>query len=244
MPIHKRATMALACVLSFMPVAQWAQEMTGTELLDKAVAYHDPHGHWSTFQGKLSIEMVTPKEAPRLSLILLDLPNDHFESHVRKEGHTIKSILKKDICELLLNDSPVIADTYRERFNITCERAKMMKDYYTYLYGLPMKLKNPGTIINPKVTKASFKGKDYLRLRATYEKGVGEDIWYFYFDPLTYALQVYQFFHNETENDGEYILLDDLLEVNGIKMPKVRAWYYNKDNTYLGTDHLRKGGPL
>ncbi|MCV6629519.1 MAG: DUF6503 family protein, partial [Flavobacteriaceae bacterium] len=62
---------------------------------------------------------------------------------------------------------------------------------------------------------------------------------YFYFDPDTYAMEVYQFFHDETKNDGEYILLTETKEISGIKMPKNRAWYYNKDNTYLGTDKLQ-----
>lgn len=244
MPIHNwGATIFLGALLISSTVFR-AQEMTGSELLDKAIAHHDPNEQWRTFQGKLSIEMTSPKDTPRLSLILLDLPNDRFESHVQKDGHTIKSVLQRGECTLLLNESPVIADTYRERFNITCERAKMMKDYYTYLYGLPMKLKNPGTVIDPKVVRTTFKGTEYLSLKVTYEAGVGNDTWYFYFDAQTYALKVYQFFHDEAANDGEYILLDGILEVNGIHMPKVRAWYYNKDDTYLGTDHLRKGGPL
>ncbi len=29
------------------------------------------------------------------------------------------------------------------------------------------------------------------------KKEVGEDTWYFYFDPLTYAMEVYQFYHEE-----------------------------------------------
>ena len=57
-------------------------------------------------------------------------------------------------------------------------------------------------------------------------------------------MEVYQFYHDEAKNDGEYILLTDILEVNGINMPKTRAWYYNKNNDYLGTDVLLKGGPL
>jgi len=116
----------------------------------------------------------------------------------------------------------------------------MFKNYYTYLYGLPMKLKDPGTILDSKIQTKTFKGKKYLVLKATYKAEVGDDIWYFYFDPETYAMEVYQFFHDESINDGEYILLKDQEEINGIKMPKTRAWYYNKDDKYLGTDVLYK----
>ena len=54
-------------------------------------------------------------------------------------------------------------------------------------------------------------------------------------------MEVYQFYHEEEKNDGEFILLSDLEMVNGIKMPKNRAWYYNKEEKYLGTDFLSFG---
>ena len=50
-------------------------------------------------------------------------------------------------------------------------------------------------------------------------------------------MEIYQFFKEEKDS-GEYILLSELETINNIKMPKIRAWYYNKDNTYLGTDIL------
>lgn len=71
-----------------------------------------------------------------------------------------------------------------------------------------------------------------------------KDTWYFYFDPDTYAMEVYQFYHDESKNDGEYILLKGITEINSIKMPKVRSWYYNKDDKYLGTDTLIKTSAL
>nr|WP_262709923.1 DUF6503 family protein [Allomuricauda onchidii] len=113
-------------------------------------------------------------------------------------------------------------------------------EHYTYLYGLPMKLKDPGTILSDKVQTKTFKGKEYLVLKVNYEGGVGDDVWYFYFDPKSYAMEVYQFYHAELENDGEYILLEGLEEINGILMPKTRLWYYNKDDKFLGTDILIK----
>jgi len=58
-------------------------------------------------------------------------------------------------------------------------------------------------------------------------------------------MELYQFYKtddsgSEKTDSGEYILLSEEAMVNGIKMPKVRAWYYNKDNKYLGTDTLVK----
>lgn len=226
------------------PIVSSSQELTGSQLLNKAISYHDPNNNWNSFKGSLDITMTTPDGKERLSNIMLNLTDEYFQHTSTKGNVILKQILNKGECELMLNGSKTISEEDKKTHRLNCERASMYKNYYTYLYGLPMKLKDPGTIIQPKTEKKTFKGKEYLILKATYEKEVGEDIWYFYFDPKTYAMEVYQFFHLESKNDGEYILLTQEEEVSGIKMPKNRAWYYNKDDKHLGTDVLTKATSL
>jgi len=225
-------------------VLNHAQEMTGNELLERAIAFHDPENNWSTFKGKILIEMENPKSSMRSTVVEMKLPNNYFKTTVTKDNYVIESELNNNDCTLKLNGSTSIFPKIKDSLNISCDRAKMMKNYYTYLYGLPMKLKDPGTIIDNKVIKKTFKGKEYLVLKATYDEEVGNDTWYFYFDPKTYAMEVYQFFHDESKNDGEYILLSELITVNGIKIPKVRKWYYNKGDVFLATDDLRKASSI
>lgn len=215
-----------------------AQSLTGEALLEKAIQFHDPNGNWKTFKGGFQVTMQTPNQNERISKIHLDLPREEFVLDVTKDKDTYAYLIEKDSCKIALNGSSQISPEDTDRLQLNCERGRMMKDYYTYLYGLPMKLKDPGTIISSKIEKKTFKGKEYLVLKANYAKSVGEDTWYFYFDPATYAMEVYQFYHDEAKNDGEYILLDGMETINNIKMPKTRAWYYNKDNKYLGTDIL------
>lgn len=218
--------------------------MTGNELLERAIAYHDPHGNWKNFKGKIATVMTKPEAPSRRTDLEINLPAHYFKATVRQNNHTIDYILDRGDCELMLNNSTMIADHYRDSLRITCDRAGMLKNYYTYLYGLPMKLKDPGTIIDPKVLRKTFKGKEYLVLKVYYDATVGSDTWYFYFDPSNFNMEAYQFFHDEAQNDGEYILLSEETEVNRIKMPKIRAWYYNKDDKYLGTDDLVKAKTL
>lgn len=222
----------------FIGASTFAQDLTGKQLLDNSIAFHDPNGTWKTFGGNLQVKMETPKSSDRLSTIEMNLPTSFFKVEVAKDDDTYSYAIKGDGCEIVLNGSSEIPEADKERLRLGCDRGKMYRDYYTYLYGLPMKLKDKGTIIHEKVERKTFKGKEYLVLKATYEKEVGEDIWYFYFDPKTYAMEVYQFYHDESKNDGEYILLSGMEEINGIKMPKTRKWYYNKDDKYLGTDIL------
>lgn len=234
----------LLFLMALSPLSTFGQQFTGQQLLEKAIQYHDPNNNWKDFKGKLFITMETPNANDRVSEVSMNLPAEYFKLIWQRDGNTAVQMVEKDSCSISLNGSDKISEENSKELRLNCERTKMMKNYYTYLYGLPMKLKDPGTIIAPKTEKRDFKGKEYLVLKATYEKEVGGDIWYFYFDPKTYAMEVYQFFRDESKPDGEYILLTEEEVVSGIKMPKNRAWYYNNDDKYLGTDHLTKVAPF
>ncbi|WP_075341450.1 DUF6503 family protein [Tenacibaculum agarivorans] len=216
-----------------------AQNITGQQLLEKAIAYHDPNGNWDAFKGTLHVTMTTPDASKRDSKIQINLPEQFFAVEAKRGEDTTTYTIKKDKCTIAFNGNENLSEAVLKEKKLSCERANLYKNYYTYLYGLPMKLKDNGTIIHDKVEKRTFKGKEYLVLKATYEEGVGKDTWYFYFNPKTYAMEVYQFF-KATKDSGEYILLSEEEIINEIKMPKVRAWYYNKDDKYLGTDTLSK----
>ncbi len=211
--------------------------MSGQQLLDKTIGYHDPSGVWSNFNGTLEVSMVMTDGQAREREIQINLPQEYFSVRAKTDTLITTYTLDKDKCETSIKEIP----PYSKR--TPCETAQLYKNYYTYLYGLPMKLKDPGTIISEYASNQNFKGKDYLMLRASYQKEVGSDIWQFYFDPITYAMEVYQFFKadpgGDGKNTGEYILLKDIKTINGIKFPKERAWYYNKDDGYLGTDILK-----
>jgi hypothetical protein len=226
-------------ILLFISIAAFTQKITGDELLEKSIQFHDPNNNWETFEGELFVTMETPKRTPRKSSIHIDFQRQYFSVAVKRDTIIKKHVVSKEECSFVINGNTAPSKALKEQYNLNCERAKMFKNYYTYLYGLPMKLKDKGTIINQEVTTKIFKGKEYLVLKASYSKEIGKDTWYFYFDPETYAMGVYQFF-KEAKDSGEYILLSGLETIKGIKMPKNRAWYYNKDDGYLGTDVLSK----
>ena len=223
--------------MCFMCFSVSAQNMSGQQLLDKAIGYHDPSGVWPTFNGTLEVSMILPQGQARESEIQINLPQEYFSLRAKTDTLVTTYTLDKKTCETSIKEIP----TNSKR--TPCETAQLYKNYYTYLFGLPMKLKDPGTIISKTVVTQNFKGKEYLMLSARYDKEVGSDVWQFYFDPTTYAMEVYQFFKADPQgvgkNTGEYILLKNLKTINGIKFPKERAWYYNKDDGYLGTDILQ-----
>lgn len=226
-------------LLLFSVFFSFSQTLSGDQLLEKSIQFHDPNGNWSTFKGAFLVTMKTPKSSPRKSFIEIDLPQEHFLVKAIKDGVITQYTVDKGICRIAVNGNTTPSEALLKKHKLSCERANLYKNYYTYLYGLPMKLKDEGTIIHQKTTIKTLKGKEYLVLKVSYTKEVGNDTWYFYFDPKTYAMEAYQFFKEQKEC-GEYILLTGLETIHDIKMPKERAWYYNKDDGYLGTDVLSK----
>jgi len=216
------------------------QEITGLELLEKAINYHDPQGHWETFKGTLFVTMETPNNPSRDSEIKIDFPNQYFYVKATKGKNTTEYTVDKEKCMLAFDGESNLSDEVKKKQNLTCDRANLYKNYYSYLYGLPMKLKDPGTIIHKQVNLDKFMGEMYLVLTVTYDQEVGKDTWYFYFDPESYAMEAYQFLKDSKPDTGEYILLTGTETINGIKIPKKRDWYYNKNQQFLGTDILKK----
>jgi len=104
-----------------------------------------------------------------------------------------------------------------------------------------MKLKDPGTKIHEKVKMIKFQDKNCWQLKVSYAEPVGHDTWYFYFHLKTYALVGYRFYHDESKNDGEYIILEDEIQINDIRFPRDRKWYFNIDDKFLGMDYIHSG---
>ena len=229
---------SITLLLLFVSLGNFSQEISSKELLERAIKFHDPNNNWPTFKGTLLVTMETPKGTPRESKITIDLANEYFSVDAKKDANTTTYTVNKSVHSYALNGNINPSKEDIKKFKLSKKRAALYQNYYTYLYGLPMKLKDEGTIIHEKIQKKRFKGKEYLVLKVSYPIEIGKDTWYFYFDPTTYAMEVYQFFKDESKNDGEYILLSELETINDIKMPKIRAWYYNKNDGYLGTDIL------
>jgi len=213
-------------------------QMTATELLDKSIAFHDPKNQWEKFDGTLKFIVERPDKPNGKRKVHINNKEDSFSFWAQYEDGLLNYTVKNNQGSASWNGSKEISEELTKKYRISPDRAIMYRDYYTYLYGMPMKLKDEGTIIDPELTQLEFYGKTYNRIRVSYTPEVGKDIWYFYFNSENHALEAYQFFHDETKNDGEYMLFSELKEIQKVKMPRIRAWYYNKDEKYLATDIL------
>ena len=214
-------------LLTLLPIVSviysHAQDITGSELLDKTINFHDPNGNWPSLAAKITFAEDERNGKIIKQVIAFRNGGDYFKGYRSDGEHEVVQILDGETCTLTLDGKNDFSDEEKKKHRLTPERAKMMRNYYVYLYGLPMKLKDKGTQVEEKVTTA-----------------VGKDTWYFYINPSTYEMSAYQFFHDESKNDGEYITLEGMVELDGIKIPKLRSWYTNKEDKLLGTDDIAR----
>ena len=212
-------------------------------VLAHSIAYHDPAGRWVRDSHALRVLEERPDGTARYSRLRL-FPGgaDFFLEQTDGSGqHSLER--RSDSYSFRWNGQAPVPDSVRQRRHLTPEATDRLRDYYTYLWGLPMKLRDPGTLVDPTVHRVYSAGEEALEVEVRYTPETGGDVWHFLFDPRTYALRGYRFYHDaQGPGTGEYIFLEDEREVNGMRLPAVRHWYLTAENRYLGTDRLLTGG--
>jgi len=229
---------SLFLFLCFAPISVLCQEKKAEEILAKSIEYHDPGGLLSSKNITMNFIETRPKGEDRKSSVRWNIKKRYFQMAREVDNLSINSFYKKGKVSILVNGKKKFSEEIAKKYRLNPGRIEMMKNYYQYLWMMPMKLNDPGTIIDPVVKEVDFFGKASFQIKVTYDPKVGKDIWYFYFHPTTNALIGYRFYHNESKNDGEYIILEDEVIQDGIKIPKSRTWYMHTDDKLLGTDIL------
>lgn len=228
-------------VLSLLMTSTNAQapiHLTGDEVIAKSIKYHDPKG----MLGKKELTFVLSEERPngsdRSTEVTIDVRGERVVINSLRERRQIATTWHAGDISSTIDGNSDISQADIETYRLTAERQTFMKDYYRYLWHLPSALQDPGTIVSQEVQKTDFFGHKLIEVKVAYDPAVGKDIWYFYFDPTTYALSGYRFYHDESINDGEYIILSGETTMGKLRLPQRREWYTHKEAKYLGADVL------
>ncbi|MBL7872645.1 MAG: hypothetical protein JNM78_13600 [Cyclobacteriaceae bacterium] len=195
------------------------REFSAADILEKSIAYHDPTNKWPLLKAHMNFEEIHMKdsvEVVRETQIWIDNSTGYFK--INRGGDEIHGVAM-DSC-------------FIEKGNSNCDQAKRMRNYYVYLWGLPMKLKDSGTLLKNEFIDTHWVGEPAYQVQVDYE----EDTWYFYFNKVNFKLIGYSFV--KKDGSGENILLSDEVKVAGLKLPQKRSWYTLDTNKFLGTDIL------
>jgi len=222
---------ALALALAVVPLARAepAPLPTADALLEKVLKHHDPDDTWSSrlieisARVRLTERLATERGyAERTERIRIDNSSGRFHYSADRGPDRIEIEGSGDELIARLNGTSDISAEDRKTYRLEPDQLSGWRDYFIYMYGLPMKLRDPGTRMDPAVERAEFAGREVLSLRVTYDPEVGGDVWYFYVDPVTFALVGCRFFHVESDNDGEYLVFEGEVEGLGHRRGNVR----------------------
>lgn len=92
----------------------------------------------------------------RVTKIKLNNKNNTFKLVQNRDGHQIKYVISRKSIKIFLDGKMPTDTSLIRQFRLHEERVKTVQDYYTYLYGLPMKTLDKGTIISEEFTDFEF----------------------------------------------------------------------------------------
>ena len=221
---------------------EFALPASADDWIERSIAFHDPEGAWATGRFAIQQSATRPSGSDRIDRTILDNASSSFWLQTTRDGSEVIAEVGPDAdgnetVTVLVDGAPPSAERAAElRFDQA--GALRMRNYYVYLFGLPMKLRDPGTLVDPLVQDVEVDGRAVKRVRVTYDPDVGSDIWYFDFDPETAEMVGYRFYKDEAANEGEWIELEGLVEIDGMRLPEARTWYVFGTEELLGTDTL------
>jgi len=227
-------------VLFCFPLFTEAQIPSAEEVLKRSIQYHDPANQLYSKDFSFYFDESRPDGSIRKTTVRLAPKKEYFQIEREQSEQYVLTMLHKNNIQYFIDGKEIMDENTLNALKLDDVRSTRIKNYYLYLWHLPVKLLDAGTLLDSEIMKEEFNGKLCYKLGVRYEEKVGSDRWYFYFDMHSYAMVGYRFYHDESQNDGEYIYLEGEYINDLIRLPKTRKWYTHKEDKYLGTDSLIK----
>ncbi len=219
---------------------QYRGELTGIDVLRQSVKYHDPEDKWNSFEGTLYLRGKLPIGKDTYTVITLNNQYQFYQATRKINGRMVTSGVRKGSCFAQIDGDPQLSSDLVEKYHLECDEVLGMRNYHTYMIGMPMKLQDSEATVNRRVNIVPFQGRNHYEVEVSYDPGVGADKWFFYIDTETYALKGYRFVKDGDDDNGEYVVFSGEIFLGGLRIPSTRKWY-TYDNIYLGTDDLIVG---
>lgn len=243
-PLRAAALVAAAATLGCGPEGV-PPEPPSTEagrLVARSIAFHDPDGLWGEAPIRLAWHGTDAEGEERMALDLRFAPGvDSFSLQGSYAGRSLAYRAGAAGWSATVDGRAAseLDSTVRGRMGLVRDDGLFWRNYFGFLAGLPMKIRDPGARLDSATAGTRFDGREVRSVRVTYDPEVGGDVWTFYFDPTTAALVGARFDHDEGANDGEYLVFEGLATDSTLRLPRERRWYVDADDRFLGTDVIR-----
>lgn len=195
--------------------------LTSDDIVKNSIHFHDPEGNWSSFKGKFYFESIFSfnDSIPEKLEVSIDVKENGFQYHN----------LDRQVNISFPDDSCIVHSKLGN-----CDGYRWTKNFYTYVWGLPMKLHDPNTSISPQYQLDTIKTKPCYVINVFYTA----ENFKFYIDQKSFQLRAFSFFKNDNSNHGEFIELEHIKEHHEIKFPKKKVWRDLISRELIGTNEV------
>ena len=220
--------------------SQW----TAKDWIDYSIKHHDPKGNWSQFNSTIESFSKVDRGGETLEESNRNFKMDNGKSYfyllTSVAEHPLEITIEDDNCTTTW-EKKNLTTAEQNRYINNCAYGLNFRNYYRYLVGLPMVLKDDEAIIKPEVEDSNIEGKSYKKITVNYAPLNSNPTWEFYIDPTDGKLirSVFIRFNNSAAPaTGEIIDYPDHQTFQDIKLPKKMLWYhldkkFLADETYV-----------
>lgn len=203
---------------------------SSTDVLNKAIAFHDSLHIWNDYSGKVNLMTVFTNRNSGGEAIEINTKEGYYNDIV----HATKTIrgIKDGECFLEVNGNK------RTPNENQVQTIQLYKNWHYFHFGILMELEASGLVLGDKVQSVKFQGRDCFAITFTFDADkikndyLKDSNWTVYIDPVNYSMRGYK-------EDGLmncYAVFSGILKVNGLKLPLCRVYFNNEDDSFYMVD--------
>ena len=235
----KKTTLIFVMVVAiiFTGLLPKTSAQTSAEILNKAIAFHDPLQKWADYSGEVNLMTVFSDGRTSGGEIIEIQTKENFYQCTGIASKTIKGI-KNGECFREVDGNRNPDEDLIKKYSLNCENIRQMKEWHYFHFGILQELKASGLVLKDKAETVKFQGNDCLALQFTFDankikneyyKGSN---WIVYIDPVNYSMEGFKI----VGEDNIYSVFSGTLTVNGMKIPLCRTYFKNEDNSFYMVD--------
>lgn len=208
----------------------------GQLILEKTILEHDPLHQWD--KTKLHIHVQEPRVSNphRYSILNLDNSNTTFRLARNRDQYLSEHSINRDGNSFVLLDGKAEIDSVLiAKYRLDATRNFGYRNFYRLLYGLPMSLSTTlKKVIN--TSESVFNKEDCYKIQIELKEPVISKSWNLYVSKSTMRIRGIEILVPEKASGGERLYFDELVIINGIKIPRIRHWHELNNDMYSGSD--------
>jgi len=214
--------------------------LDGELILKETIVKHDSLNYWN--KAKLSLHIQEPRISNpyRYSLLKLDNSNNSFKLTRNRDLNISEHIIDSNGNSFtILNGKTETDSLLIKKYRLDASRNIGYKNFYQLLYGLPMSLNNSlKQIIS--TSENLFNEEECYKIEMELKEPVISKYWNLFVSKSSMEIKGIEIILPDKPDGGDRIYFDGLINVNGMKIPRIRHWHQFKDDTYSGSDLIIK----